>query len=202
SPGPRPARGVSAGSWTPAPGIPASSPGPDAGAILHARSARPRTKSSGQMPPAPDRVAGTHGRTHREPRSGSRSGELRYFLARTVCAIIVPLPTSAVADAVPVSTLVELEIRAWSDSTCVPTGTLLATKLNDAAFSVERINSISSGVTQVWSTMMLVVPSAFVTVERQPPIAPSSVAESVCVLAAYVTTPGGTSVLSIFARTW
>ena len=53
----------------------------------------------------------------------------------------------------------------------------MATKLNDAAFRVVRIRSISSGVTQFWSTMMLVVPSAFVTVLRHPPIAPSSVAE-------------------------
>src|SRR5262252_5056686 len=125
----------------------------------------------------------------RHPARSRSSGSTatRHFVARTVSAIIVPLPTSAVADAVPVSTLVELEMRACSDSMCVPTGTLLATKLNDAAFSVERISSISSGVTQFGSTMMLVVPSAFVTEVRQPPIAPSSVADSVRVRAAYVT---------------
>src|SRR5499427_3418271 len=140
----------------------------------------------------------------RHPTRSRSSGSTatRHFVARTVCAIIVPLPTSAVADAVPCWTLVELEMRACSDSMCVPTGTLLATKLNDAASSVERISSISSGVTQFGSTTMLVVPSGFVTVVRQPPIAPSSVAESVCVRAAYVTTPGGIGAPSISDCTW
>ena len=49
---------------------------------------------------------------------------------------------------------------------------------------------------------MLVVPSAFVTVVRQPAMAPSSVAESVCVRAAYVTVPGGIGLPSIKAWTW
>src|SRR5262245_17421185 len=121
----------------------------------------------------------------------------RYFAARTISPTTVPLPTSASAAAEPVSTLVELVIRACTEIMCVPTGTLLATKLNDAALSVLRISSISSGVTQLGSTTTVCVPSGFVTIERQPPIAPSSVDESVCVRAAYVTAPGGIGVPSI-----
>src|SRR5262249_46550643 len=76
------------------------------------------------------------------------SGSPHYFTARTVSTVIVPLPTNPSADAVPFWTLVELEIRACRETVWLPTETLLATKLNDAAFSVERISSIVSGVTQ------------------------------------------------------
>jgi hypothetical protein len=106
------------------------------------------------------------------------------WVARTIWTIIVPLPTRPCADAVPSWTLVELEIRACSEIMWSPTGTLLVTKLNDAAFNVERISSISSGVTQLGSRMMLVVPSGLLTVVRHPAIAPSRVAERVCVRAA------------------
>src|SRR5262245_11647952 len=50
--------------------------------------------------------------------------------------------------------------------------------------------------------MMLCVPSALVTIVRHPAIAPSSVADSVCVRAAYVTVPGGAGWPSTSAWTW
>ena len=53
-------------------------------------------------------------------------------------------------------------------------------KLNVAASVESRINAIVSGATQFVSTMILVEPSRLVTMLRQPAMAPSSVALSVC----------------------
>jgi hypothetical protein len=61
-----------------------------------------------------------------------------------------------------------LVTRACREIMWVPTGTLPATEFNDAAFRMERLNSIVSGVTQVESSTTLWVPSGFVTMLRQP----------------------------------
>src|SRR6266404_851899 len=99
--------------------------------------------------------------------------------SRTSSTIMVPLPTNPNAENDPLVVLPEVSMRACREIVWTPCGTFSATKSNDAAFNSEMIRLISSGVTQLSSSTMLKEPSAFVTMVRQPAIAPSSCAESV-----------------------